>query len=97
MNFDEAVVVRTYASEAEASIAASRLGSEGIGAHIQKDDCGGAYPALQMSGLYDSLSSMRTWRMQKRFSMPCRLKTPDKLSNRSNRKILRERNQILSS
>jgi Putative prokaryotic signal transducing protein len=49
-NLDSIVVVRTYANEAEASIAASRLGSEGIEAHIQKDDCGGAYPALQMSG-----------------------------------------------
>jgi hypothetical protein len=50
MNLDEAVVVRTYAGEMVASIAAARLGSEGIEAHIQKDDCGGAYPALQMSG-----------------------------------------------
>lgn len=49
MNQDEAVVVRTYASEVIASIAASSLGSAGIEAHIQKDDCGGAYPALQMS------------------------------------------------
>jgi hypothetical protein len=50
MNLDGAVVVRTYAGEMVASIAAARLGSEGIEAHIQKDDCGGAYPALQMSG-----------------------------------------------
>jgi hypothetical protein len=50
MDLDEAVVLRTYASETFASIAASRLGSEGIEAHIQKDDCGGAYPSLQMSG-----------------------------------------------
>ncbi len=50
MNPDEAVVLRAYASEAVASIAASRLGSEGIEVHIQKDDCGGAYPSLQMSG-----------------------------------------------
>jgi hypothetical protein len=49
MNLDEAVVVRTYAGEIVASIAAARLGSEGIEVHIQKDDCGGAYPALQMS------------------------------------------------
>jgi len=49
MNLDEAAVIRTYASEAVATIAASRLGSEGIEAHIQMDDCGGAYPALQWS------------------------------------------------
>jgi len=50
MNLDAAVVLRTYTNEAVAGIAASRLGSEGIEAHIQKDDCGGAYPSLQMSG-----------------------------------------------
>ncbi len=49
MNPDEAVVLRTYSSEAVASIADSRLRFEGIEAHIQKDDCGGAYPSLQMS------------------------------------------------
>lgn len=49
MNPDEAVVLRTYTSEVVASIASSRLGFEGIEAHIQKDDCGGAYPSLQMS------------------------------------------------
>jgi hypothetical protein len=48
VNLDEAVVLRTYASEAVASIASSRLGFEGIETHIQKDDCGGAYPSLQM-------------------------------------------------
>jgi hypothetical protein len=50
MNLDEAVVLRTYANEAFASIADSRLGLEGIETHVQKDDCGGAYPSLQMSG-----------------------------------------------
>ncbi len=49
MNLDEAVVLRTYASETVASMAVSRLGFEGIEAHIQKDDCGGAYPSLQIS------------------------------------------------
>ncbi len=49
MNLGEAVVVRTYAGKAIASIAASRLESEGIETHIQSDDCGGAYPPLQMS------------------------------------------------
>ena len=49
MNLDDAVVLRTYTSEAVASIADSRLRFEGIEAHIQKDDCGGAYPSLQMS------------------------------------------------
>ncbi len=48
MNLDKTVVVRTYASEVLASIAHSRLEFEGIQAHIQKDDCGGAYPSLQM-------------------------------------------------
>jgi hypothetical protein len=48
MNLDETVVLRTYTGELVASIAASRLGIEGIEAHIQKDDCGGAYPSLQM-------------------------------------------------
>jgi hypothetical protein len=50
MNPDETVVLRTYAGETAASIAASRLGAEGIEAHIHKDDCGGAYPSLQMAG-----------------------------------------------
>ncbi len=51
MNLEESVVVRTYASEALANIANSRLGFEVIEAHIQKDDCGGAYPSLQMCSL----------------------------------------------
>jgi hypothetical protein len=50
MNIDEAVIAKTYASEAAASIAASRLGAEGIETHIHMDDCGGAYPSLQMAG-----------------------------------------------
>lgn len=50
MNIDEAVVLKTFAGEAEALIAASRLDAEGIETYIQKDDCGGAYPSLQMSG-----------------------------------------------
>jgi hypothetical protein len=48
MDFDEAAVVRTYASEALASIGESRLRFEGIEAHIKKDDCGGAYPSLHI-------------------------------------------------
>lgn len=48
MNLDEAVVLRTYANEAIASIAETRLAFEGIETHIQKDDCGGAYPSLQL-------------------------------------------------
>lgn len=48
MNPEETVVLKTFTSENEAIVAASRLGSEGIEAHIQKDDCGGAYPSLQM-------------------------------------------------
>jgi hypothetical protein len=51
MNLEESVVVRTYASEALAKIANSRLGFEGIEAHIQKGDCGGVYPSLQMCSL----------------------------------------------
>jgi len=50
MDLGEAVVIRTYANEALASIAESRLRFEGIEAHIKKDDCGGAYPSLQMCG-----------------------------------------------
>ncbi len=49
MNLDRAVVLRTYANEALASVANSRLGFEGIEAYIQKNDCGGAYPSLQIS------------------------------------------------
>ncbi len=48
MNPEEFVVVKTYSDVSIAGIAASRLGAEGIKAHIQKDDCGGAYPSLQM-------------------------------------------------
>ena len=48
MNLDRAVVLRTYANEAIAILAETRLGFEGIETHIQKDDCGGAYPSLQM-------------------------------------------------
>jgi hypothetical protein len=50
MNLDNLVAVRTYAGEMEASLAASRLGFEGIEVHLHKDDVGGAYPPLQMSG-----------------------------------------------
>jgi hypothetical protein len=50
MDLGEAVVIRTYANEALASIAESRLRFEGVQAHIKKDDCGGAYPSLQMCG-----------------------------------------------
>ena len=50
MNPDEGIVLRTYPGESLAGIAAARLRFEGIESHIQKDDCGGAYPSLQMSG-----------------------------------------------
>ncbi|MGO9119223.1 MAG: putative signal transducing protein [Desulfomonilaceae bacterium] len=49
MNLDEAVVLRTFANDFEANIAASSLSAQGIETDIQKDDVGGAYPALQMS------------------------------------------------
>jgi nitrate reductase NapE component len=49
MNLDRTVVIRTYTSEALAIVDNSRLGFEGIKAYIQKDDCGGAYPSLQIS------------------------------------------------
>jgi hypothetical protein len=49
MNPDEAVLLRTYGNEVEASVAASILGSEGIETYIEKADCGGAYPSLQMT------------------------------------------------
>jgi hypothetical protein len=48
MDLDEAVVLRTYSNEAIAILAETRLGFEGIETRIQKDDCGGAYPLLQM-------------------------------------------------
>ncbi|MGO9116296.1 MAG: putative signal transducing protein [Desulfomonilaceae bacterium] len=50
MNSDKAVVLRTFANEVDANIAASSLRSQGIETHIQKDDCGGAIPSLQMAG-----------------------------------------------
>jgi predicted Fe-Mo cluster-binding NifX family protein len=50
MRLDNTEVVRTYANEAAANIAASSLESQGIEAYVQKDDCGGAYPSLQMAG-----------------------------------------------
>lgn len=50
MNLGNLVVLRTYHGEMEASIAASYLEAEGIEIYIHKDDVGGAYPALQMSG-----------------------------------------------
>ncbi len=49
MDLDRTVVIRTYTSEASAIVDNSRLGFEGIEAYIQKDDCGGAYPSLQIS------------------------------------------------
>jgi hypothetical protein len=49
MDRDKAVVLRTFAKDFEANFAASSLNSQGIETHIQKDDVGGAYPALQMT------------------------------------------------
>ena len=49
MNPEEFVVIETFSEVSVARITASRLAAEGIEAHIQKDDCGGAYPSLQMA------------------------------------------------
>ncbi|HMK35676.1 MAG TPA: DUF2007 domain-containing protein [Desulfomonilaceae bacterium] len=48
MDLDEAVVLRTYPDEPMARIVASRLEAEDIEVHIRKEDCGGAYPSLQL-------------------------------------------------
>ncbi len=48
MGTSEAIVIRTYPNDALANMAHSRLRFEGIEAEIRKDDCGGAYPSLQM-------------------------------------------------
>ena len=49
MDFDETVVLRTFANETVARLAVLRLESQGIDALMQKDDCGGVYPPLQMT------------------------------------------------
>ena len=43
------VVVKSFLNEAEAKLAQLNLESMGIDARIQKDDCGGAYPQLQVT------------------------------------------------
>jgi antitoxin component YwqK of YwqJK toxin-antitoxin module len=43
------VVVKTYLNETEAQLAQFNLESVGIETHIHKDDCGGAYPQLQVA------------------------------------------------
>lgn len=47
MNDDEPTCVATYSNEIEAEMAKMKLGMEGIGAFIAKDDCGGMRPYLQ--------------------------------------------------
>lgn len=49
VDFNETVVLRTFDNELTAKLAVSRLESQGIGALVQKDDCGGVYPPLQMT------------------------------------------------
>lgn len=49
MNKKKNVVAKTYSSEAEAKLVLLNLESEGIEAHIQKDDCGGTFPQLQVT------------------------------------------------
>jgi hypothetical protein len=47
VNFDDAVVLETFANRIEAEMAAGLLESEGIEALVRADDAGGAYPMLQ--------------------------------------------------
>lgn len=49
MNDKKNVVVETYINETDARLAQLNLESAGIDAHIRKDDCGGAFPQLQLS------------------------------------------------
>ena len=49
MNKKKNALVKTYLNEAEAKIALLNLESEGINAHIHKDDCGGLFPQLQIT------------------------------------------------
>ncbi len=48
MNDKKDVVVKTFSNETDARLAQLNLESMGIEAHIHKDDCGGAYPQLQV-------------------------------------------------
>lgn len=50
MNDKKDVVVKTFSNETDAKLAQLNLESMGIEAHIHKDDCGGAYPQLQVTG-----------------------------------------------
>ncbi|MBF0276971.1 MAG: hypothetical protein HQM13_04240 [SAR324 cluster bacterium] len=49
MNIAKAVSVRTFSNEMSARIAAMHLEALGIESVIQKDDCGGVYPQLQLT------------------------------------------------
>lgn len=49
MNLDKAIVIKTFSNEMFARMASLHLGALGIESIVQKDDCGGAYPQLQMS------------------------------------------------
>lgn len=50
MNDKTDVVVKTFSNEMDAKLAQLNLESMGIEAQIHKDDCGGAYPQLQVTG-----------------------------------------------
>ncbi len=47
MNLDDAIILETFSSRAEAELAAGLLESEGIEALVLADDAGGLYPMLQ--------------------------------------------------
>jgi hypothetical protein len=47
LNFDDAVVLKTFPNRIEAEMAAGLLESEGIEAMVMADDAGGTYPMLQ--------------------------------------------------
>jgi len=50
MNVDKAVVIKTFSNEMFARIASLHLEALGIESLVQKDDCGGVYPQLQLAG-----------------------------------------------
>lgn len=54
-NLDQAVVVKTFSNEMYARMASLHLQALGVEAVIRKDNCGGAYPQLELTGGVDLL------------------------------------------
>ena len=46
---DQLIIITSYPSIFEAEIAKGKLNASGIKAFISRDDCGGAYPAMQLA------------------------------------------------